>query len=113
MEERIVLNHCRPFGGRVEWNYKFEIRAEDKVYNMQDVGRDLMGMWLDERIDPGSLPDNLVAFYLRYNGESLNTYLVYPEPKACDFAATLVVERNSPAHMALKGAYVIDESYYG
>lgn len=112
MPEMIVLNHCKPFKGEVEMNYKFEIRADDKEFNEQDVGRDLMAMWVDERIDPASLPKNYVAFYLRYNGESLYTYLVYPEPAACDFAATLIVERGSQAHRALTGAYVIDERYY-
>lgn len=112
MKEMIVLNHCKPFNGKVEWNYKFEIRAEDKESGKQDVGRDLMAMWVDDRIDPASLPENLAAFYLCYNGESLYTYLVYPKPKACNFAATLIVERGSLAHKALTGAYVIDESYY-
>lgn len=112
MSEYIILNHCVPFKETVEWNYKFEIRAEDKQDNVGDVGRDLMAMWVDERIDPDSLPQNLVAFYLRYNGEDLYSYLVYPEPRACDFAATLIVERDSLAHKALTGAYVIDERYY-
>lgn len=110
--EKIVFNHCVPFNGQVKMNYKFEIRAEDKERNKQDVGRDLMAMWVEERIAPDSLPEGYVAFYLRYNGESLYTYLVYPMPKACDFAATLIVEKDSPANKALDGAYVIDERYY-
>lgn len=112
--EYIILNHCVPYAGdgSFEPDYKFEIRAEDKEFNKEDLGCDLMAEWYNERIDPKSLPENLIAFYLRYNGESLYTYLVYPEPKACDFCATLIVEKNSLAHKALTGAYVIDERYY-
>lgn len=110
--EGIILNSCKPFNGDFSPNYIFEIRPEDKVTNKDCVGRDLPAMWVDERIDPKSLPNNLVAFYLRYNGESEDTYLVYPVPRACDFAATLIVERNSKSHKALIGSYIIDERYY-
>ena len=111
--EVIVLNHCVPFREKeFKPNYKFEIRAEDKIEKKDVVGKDLEAMWIDDRIAPSSLPEDLIAFYLRYNGEDLYSYLVYPEPRACDFCATLVVKRNSLAHKALEGAYIIDERYY-
>lgn len=112
MSEIIILNHCVPYPkGEFKPNFSFEIREEDKSEKKEVVGKDLKAEWLDERIDPNSLPDNLVAFYLRFNGESLYTYLVYTEPKACDFCATLIVEKNSPTHKALDGAYIIDTRY--